>query len=134
LAVVSNTDIAPTLLDFAGGARPCARRHNCRVLDGRSLRPLLGGRGAFPKRRGVLAEVNTDFDGGHLAYRAIRTPKRLYVDYGGAQRELYNLDTDPFELENLAGRPGALTEQLNLARRLAALSDCHGTSGPKACE
>jgi N-acetylglucosamine-6-sulfatase len=134
VATVSNTDVAPTLLDFAGDPAPCNRAGNCRVLDGRSMRPLLGGPGTFPEDRGVLAEINTQFNGGPFAYEAIRTPDRLYADYGGSNRELYNLDSDPFELDNLAGSPGFVGEQVGLASRLAALAGCSGTVGPTACE
>jgi len=133
-AVVSNTDIAPTLLDYAGGVEPCNAGGHCRVLDGRSMRPLLGGTGSFPSDRGVLAEINTQFNGAPFAYRAIRTPDRLYVDYGGAQQELYNLDSDPFELDNLAGNPSFLGEQVGLAQRLNVLATCSGTTGPTGCE
>jgi arylsulfatase A-like enzyme len=133
-AVVSNTDIAPTLLDYARKPPPCNAAGKCRVLDGRSMRPLLGGGGKFPRDRGVLAEIDTDTKTKHIAYAAIRTPDRLYVDYQGSQRELYNLDTDPFELANLAGDPQYLGEQLGLAARLAALEGCSGTSGADPCE
>jgi N-acetylglucosamine-6-sulfatase len=133
-AVVSNTDLAPTLLDYAGGVAPCNRAGHCRVLDGRSMRPLLGGTGAFPVNRGVLAEINTQFNGGPFAYEAIRTPSSLFADYGGGVSELYNLDTDPFELENLADDPSFSGEQAGLEARVAALSTCTGTSGPNACE
>jgi N-acetylglucosamine-6-sulfatase len=42
-APVANIDLAPTLLELAR-ARPCAPSGRCRVLDGRSLLPLLRGR------------------------------------------------------------------------------------------
>ncbi len=132
-AVVSNTDIAPTLLDYAGNPEPCNNAGHCRVLDGRSMRSILGGSGSFPADRGVLAEINTQFAGGPFAYQAIRTPDRLYVDYG-LERELYNLDTDPFELQNVADTQSFLSEQAGLAQRLSALTTCSGTTGPSACE
>jgi arylsulfatase A-like enzyme len=133
-AVVSNTDIAPTLLDYAGDPAPCNDAGACRVLDGRSLRPLLGGRGRFPADRGVLAEIDTTLGTSEFSYAAIRSPSRLYVQYGGGQSELYNLDTDPFELDNLAGSPAFAVERAELANRLSALVACSGTAGPKACE
>ena len=68
--VVSNEDIAPTILDYAGGVRPCAGPHRCRTVDGRSLRPLLGGSGRWPRDRGVLAEL--DNLAGGAAYEALR--------------------------------------------------------------
>jgi arylsulfatase A-like enzyme len=133
-AVVSNTDLAPTFLDYAGGAAPCNGAGECRVLDGRSMRPVLGGTGTFPADRGVLAEIDTEFNGVPFAYEAIRTPTSLFADYGGGVSELYNLDTDPFELDNLAGDHSFSGEEADLAARVAALSACSGTSGPNACE
>ena len=99
-AVVANVDVAPTILDYAGGAKPCAAGGNCRTLDGRSLRPLLGEPGRFPRHRGVLAELS-----GHSAsheYAAIRTRRFTYVEYDDGERELYDLRRDPYELRNLA--------------------------------
>ncbi len=133
-ATVSNTDIAPTLLDYAGDPQPCNAAGKCRVLDGRSLRPLVGGRGTFPEDRGVPAEISTRYRGEPFAYQAISTPDRIYVDYGGGLQELYDLDTDPFELDNLAGDPAHASEQAALAARVAALAACSGTEGPSACE
>src|SRR4051794_21953127 len=43
--VVSNQDIAPRMLDYAGGAKSWAGPNVCRALDGRSLMPLPGGWG-----------------------------------------------------------------------------------------
>ena len=42
-APVNNLDLTATILDLAG-ASPCTATGDCRVLDGRSLLPLLRGR------------------------------------------------------------------------------------------
>jgi N-acetylglucosamine-6-sulfatase len=127
--VVSEQDIAPTLLDYAGGVRPCASETNCRRIDGRSLRPLLGGGGRWPTDRGVLAELNEP-----VRYSAIRTRRYLYARYADGERELYDLRSDPFELQNRASDPAFLGAEKALSRRLAALRRCSGHKGRRPCE
>jgi N-acetylglucosamine-6-sulfatase len=124
--LVTNEDVAATILDYAGGAASCAAPNVCRTLDGRSLRPLLGGGGGtFPAHRGVLSEVNT----GEVGYSAIRTPDSMFAQYADGERELYDLRTDPFEMQNIAGTPEAAGLQRKLAARLRVLRRCSGIRG-----
>jgi N-acetylglucosamine-6-sulfatase len=129
-AVVSEQDIAPTLLDYAGGVASCATASHCRAIDGRSLRPLLGGGGRWPADRGVLSEIN---DLG-VHYAAIRTRRYMYARYADGERELYDLRADPYELRNRAPDPALRGVKAALARRLAALRRCAGHSGANPCE
>lgn len=128
-AVVSNEDIAPTLLDLAGlKQKPpvtCAGATDCRTLDGRSLASLLGAGGHFPADRGVLAEIKAD----ETAYRAIRTQRYVLIDYEDGEEELYDLARDPFELRNRAGLRSARNVQHRLQARLTKLRDCAGVRG-----
>jgi arylsulfatase A-like enzyme len=128
--VVSNQDVAPTILDYAGGVPPCARPRRCRRFDGHSLRPLLGGAGRWPRDRGVLAEL----DANGIRYATIRTRDYVYTRYADGERELYDLRRDPSELDNVAGDPAHATVEAGLAARLAALRHCSGTVGRRACE
>jgi hypothetical protein len=63
------------------------------------------------------------------AYRGIRTvntsttAKRKYIEYSGGARELYRLDTDPYELID---RYNATAPPSGLASRLKALKTCAG--------
>lgn len=57
-------------------------------------------------------------------YDAVRTSRYLYAEYGNGERELYDLRHDPDEVHNLAGGRPRLEHAL--ARRIAALRDCHG--------
>jgi N-acetylglucosamine-6-sulfatase len=123
--LVTNEDIPATILDFAGNPPSCASAVDCRTLDGRSIRPLLGGSGAWPSDRGILAEI----DGGSKHWRAIRTPRYLYARYEGGGRELYDLRRDPDELHNLSSEPAASSVEGALADRLRRLRHCAGIQG-----
>jgi arylsulfatase A-like enzyme len=123
--LVTNEDIAATILDYAGNPPSCASPVDCRTLDGRSMRPLLGGSGAWPRNRGVLAEIS----GGDKHWRAVRTPGYLYARYEGGERELYDLRSDPYELHNLASEPSASAAESALADRLRRLRHCAGIEG-----
>ena len=126
--LVSNGDLAPTILDEAGET-PCRKGH-CRVLDGRSLAPLLSeGAAGWPEDRAVLFETRaggmpaeTPLDDlGEVVkapcrYEAIRTQHFFYAEHGAGnwarcrpagEAELYDLDADPYELENLVSAQGA---------------------------
>ncbi|HEX6115500.1 MAG TPA: sulfatase [Solirubrobacterales bacterium] len=131
---VANIDIAPTILQLAG-AEPCRPSGSCRALDGRSLLPLLRGRGrSWPAERDLLIELArvgtpSDVGGRACAYSGIRTISPaggsiFYVEHTSAvgasgacepvdERELYDLAGDPWQLDNLAysGRPPGLLEE-----------------------
>ena len=58
------------------------------------------------------------------AYHGIRTSSdRKYLKYANGFTELYDLNTDPYELTN--GYDAAMLSQ-GLATRLAALKECSG--------
>lgn len=133
---VANVDLAPTITDLAG-APPCRNSRRCRTMDGRSLMPLLDGTGGFPADRGFVIEL---FD---CSYRAVRTEGQFYLEHGkgpvnpgGGCRpteiEHYDLDSDPFQLENLYPAPrrsAAGKRQLELAEQMGVLRTCAGIPG-----
>ena len=138
-APTANIDIAPTLLELAG-ARPCETTGDCRVIDGRSTVPLLRGQGGWPRRRGVLVEYDGASSKGTSSceYHGIRAQGWIYVDHvripnpltgvceETAETELYNLATDPFQLQNLPLVAGPVE---GLRDRLSRLRDCSGVAG-----
>jgi N-acetylglucosamine-6-sulfatase len=123
--LVDNEDIPATILDYAGDPPSCATALDCRTLDGRSIRPLLGGTGGWPHDRGILSEIS----GGAKHWRAVRTPRYMYARYEGGGRELYNLRNDPEELHNLASEASASPVERELANRLRSLRHCSGIKG-----
>ena len=58
-------------------------------------------------------------------YLALRTEQYLYVEYANGERELYDMQTDPYQLQNLAATadPALLAE---LAANLDQLRVCAG--------
>ena len=99
------------------------------------MRPLLeGDPGAWPDDRALPIELDDSY-----AYSAIRTPGFLYskmtADRDGKLPkpaiELYDLESDPEELENLAGSDdeGIVSVREQLSDRLAEQSRCSGVKG-----
>ena len=111
-----NVDIAPTLLELAGVNVPAA-------MHGRSLVPLLKGAPPENWRKDWLYE-NFEYPGSEKVrpHYGVRTERHKLIHYYKLSAypelpeefELYDLQKDPGELNNLYGKPGysALTQQL----------------------
>jgi N-acetylglucosamine-6-sulfatase len=114
--LVTNADLAPTILE-AAGARPG------RIQDGRSLYGLLDdpglewGRDLLVEGGGVPGKGEFD---------ALRTYRYLFAKYSTGERELYDLERDPDELESRHADLSYARIRRGLARRLALLKDCMG--------
>lgn len=123
--MVLNNDLAPTIASLAGVSTPA-------FVDGRSFQPLMG---ANPPdianwRSGFLVEnfqISSANGGDETtpSYKAVRTRNNLYVDYVTGERELYDLNTDPYELDNIhdSADPALVAD---LKSRLDALKTCAG--------
>ena len=83
-------DIYPTLVELAG----LPVRDD---LEGSSLVPLLRD-AAAPRERPALTTHNR---GNH----AVRSDRWRFIHYADGSQELYDMDRDPHEWHNLAGRP-----------------------------
>jgi arylsulfatase A-like enzyme len=138
--LVLNIDLAPTLYDLAGLKGP--------ALDGRSLRPILEGRG---RARNWRQETYIEWQGaegrvepgtaGYIfsptppgvaaapallipTWRALRTRDYKYAVYlNGDLSELYDLRADPRETRNLINDPKEQERISVLHRRLRELAD-----------
>ena len=63
--------------------------------------------------------------GGSPAFKAVRTESHKYVEYDNGETELYDLEADPYELDNVYESAGpSLVEDLKT--KLDALEDCAG--------
>jgi N-acetylglucosamine-6-sulfatase len=127
---VANIDIAPTLLDAAGALDQVPDRF---VLDGRSLLPQLRGAGpadpAVGPERAILVEIPRGYRVAP-AYAGVRTQRYSYVEYVTGERELYDLQRDPYELDSRHADPAYIGVQAALQNALAALRACAG----RACD
>jgi N-acetylglucosamine-6-sulfatase len=111
--LATNIDLAPTFADLAGTTMPDP--------DGTSLMPFL---------RGEVAKVRT----GHLieqkavganvpAYCLLQTERFTFTHYGTGEEELYNLRTDPLQMQNKIGAPRHQERITTMRRRLRRLCD-----------
>jgi N-acetylglucosamine-6-sulfatase len=121
--LVLNNDFAPTFAELGGAATPS-------FVDGRSLVPLFSAvpppstnwRSAFLVE-GYGSESFTRGYGGVPPYKAMRTRDRLWVEYASGERELYDLQEDPYELTSLHETAPDDLKQM-LSSRLDELRDC----------
>jgi N-acetylglucosamine-6-sulfatase len=116
--MVLNNDLAPTFTEWA-------RANPLLPGDSRSLVPMLGPSPPSNWRTAFLAEAAAHEQIGRPAYRAVRTKNYLYVSYADGEKELYDLDRDPYELDSYYPEAGdALKERLR--GRLSFLGRCSG--------
>lgn len=92
LRTVELVDLYPTLADLAGISAP-------KNLEGASLKPLLANPKAEWKRAAYTQVQRKDLPG-----HSVRTERWRYTEWGGGTKgaELYDHETDPQELRNLA--------------------------------
>jgi N-acetylglucosamine-6-sulfatase len=122
-AMTSNIDLGPTFAELAGIAAPD-------FVDGRSLVPMLDGSSPSGWREAVLSELlNGPPSGGFTVLRS--GPYALFA-YGSGTRELYDLDADSYQPENIIDTASpALVDELEA--QFDALADC-GSDGPSTCQ
>jgi arylsulfatase A-like enzyme len=110
-ALVSNVDLAPTLLDAAGIGFPDS-------VDGRSLLSLCAGEGR-DWRDDLLCEIHGHIYGDHIG-RLVVTDRYKYIVNQGDMDELYDLHGDPYEMVNLIDDAAHASILADMRRRLAA--------------
>jgi arylsulfatase A-like enzyme len=93
--LVLNLDLAPTFAAAAGVPAP--------GVDGMDLLPLLADP-QYSWRTDFLVEHLSEGDA-LPTYCVVRNQTTMYAEYGTYEEELYDLVSDPYQLENLAGDP-----------------------------
>jgi len=103
--LVANIDLAPTIAGAAGVPLP--------GVEGRSLLPLLEGR---PERwRDAILIEHLRGANPIPTYCAVRTSRYLFASYDTGERELYDLQEDPFEQRNVEGTTPGVQARLEVA-------------------
>jgi choline-sulfatase len=108
-SLVSNVDLFPTLMEFAGAP--------LRGRDGVSLCPVLTGQAERHPRKDLVVEYSSP------PIRTLRTARWKYSLWrppGGEAEELYDMAADPDELCNLADDPAHAETRAALRARLDA--------------
>jgi N-acetylglucosamine-6-sulfatase len=118
--LVINNDFAPTFADWAGTGVPG-------FVDGRSLAPLLQRDPPADWRTAILNEQQQRHRFPIPNYEAVRTKTHTYVQWKTRERELYDLQEDPYELQNINDEADPVT-LARLKTRLRMLSLCRGSS------
>ena len=125
---VSHPDAAATLLAVAG-IDPTGLQ-----LEGENVLPYVSGEIPAPESRDCFAQYNlapdfADWHGVHNWRMILRRPWK-YVLHENGEEELYDLERNPYERENQAGRSAPRAVQPALRKSLLAWS--HRTGDPFA--
>ncbi|NJN82256.1 MAG: sulfatase-like hydrolase/transferase [Caldilineaceae bacterium] len=126
-ALVELTDIAPTLLELAGEQMP---EH----MLGRSLLPILKGEATPAHHRDfVRCEYYAALDAPDGSYATMIRDERykLVVYHGHGLGELYDLESDPGEFDNLWDDPAHAPLKLELMQRSFDASMLAMDRGPR---
>jgi arylsulfatase A-like enzyme len=115
--IVSNLDFAETFLDIAGAKVPAD-------MQGRSLAPILAGTTPKDWRQAFYYHYYEGLRGGHSVPRhyGITTGRYKLIDfYEVGTTELFDLNSDPEELQSVHGDPKYAKIQTGLERDLKKL-------------
>ena len=120
-----NIDLAPTMLQLGGASAPA-------TMQGESWKPLIEQR-ATPWREDFLYEYY-EYPGVHCVrpHRGVRNARWKLIEFWREPREyeLYDLQADPQERDNLAGDPAHAPTLARLRTRLGELRTQYGDHDP----
>ena len=126
--LVSNIDFAPTILD-------AAKANAGRTMDGVSLLPKAKSATATLPDRAIGLEANAPLFSSEgmphqydKAYFGVRTSRWKYVKWAYGLTELYDLQADPYELNNLASDPAYSSTVSSMQTKMNALKACAGAT------
>jgi arylsulfatase A-like enzyme len=109
---VSTLDLSATFLDYCNASQPMA-------LDGQSLRPLLEGHGSRDFAYNEW-ELRAGRVGVALDLRTVRTQRyRMTTEMASGAGELYDLQEDPYEMQNRYDDPALAAVRRNLQDMIA---------------
>jgi N-acetylglucosamine-6-sulfatase len=112
--IVLNVDFAATIAELAGLTPP-------ELVNGISVAPLLSNSAPSWRTDMLNEHWNGKIPDNGLVKGEFNGATWKYVEYETGETELYNLDTDPFELTNVTNVPGNATLKATMAARLHQL-------------
>ena len=103
---VELVDLHSTLADLAGLPTPDGKDAKVPKLDGKSVKPLLDDPGAKWDKPALTQVTRGGAKDAFQGY-SVRTERYRYTEWDGGKRgaQLFDYDTDPGELKNLAADP-----------------------------
>lgn len=122
-AAVANVDLAPTIVATTGAT---ARR----IMDGRSLGPLLQGQSTWGTSGRYVMVEDSPLGSAATVFWSIRQGKYVYTAYNNGDRELYDTGIDSAEVASRHADPAYANIRKRLADHLATMKTC---AGPTAC-
>jgi arylsulfatase A-like enzyme len=135
-ALITPVDLFPTLCGLCGIQPP-------RSVDGRDLSGGLLGETNESERKAVLManyadhfcffEIEANPPGKNI-WRAVRTKEATLIKRYGGEMELYDLKSDPLQLQNLAGNPAFAALESDLLRQMEHLLSQQKDSFPSGRE
>jgi arylsulfatase A-like enzyme len=121
--MIQNLDFAPTFLDYAGIEKP-------EDMQGESFRNIVNKKGGA--WRDAIYYTYYEYPSVHMVKRhyGVRTEryKLMHFYYDIDEWELYDLEKDPSEMNNLYDNPDYLNVQKKLHLRLSELREKYGDS------
>ncbi len=121
--LVQNLDFAPTFLDYAGIDIPGD-------IQGESFRKLVSGESS--EWRDAVYYTYYEYPSVHMVKRhygvATKRYKLMHFYYDIDEWEMYDLEKDPLEMQNIYGDPGYADVQKDLHEKLEALREKYGDS------
>jgi N-acetylglucosamine-6-sulfatase len=122
--MILNLDFMPTTLELAGAEIPA-------TVQGRSFAAFLEGRDVAWRDSFFYEYFQEDYAPGIPSISGVRTERYKYIETPcteGDIFELYDLKTDPLELNNLAGKSDKSMVLISLQQKLHELKDKYGYS------
>ncbi len=118
--LVSNVDIAATILDLAR-----VNKNYSRLQDGISLTNFLNNPN-YTNSRAILIQGQWDADTQSYGWEGVRTDRYVYIRWSTDEQELYDLKTDPYQLQSLHASSNHQNLLNKLRTHLNKLRNCKG--------
>jgi arylsulfatase A-like enzyme len=100
------------------------------VMDGMNVLPMITDPTLNANRPIVIEAGPTTTTSSTYKFHGIRMPGWKYVERASGAKELYDLTADPYELDNVAGKPAYATKQQQMRALLQQYEWCAGAACP----